>query len=155
MIGAPRGRAGGKLPVGGRVHRAHPAPVEGECPALELPQPAAALIVIKVAPADDDVLRLRGMGAVVGDGVNLTLRRIALDDEQRVRDRVHRGLEVGHDAWQPGDVLIRSAAEHLAVIIDGVVVIERAQLHEIAAVAGAAIPRARAPAGPASVQQLL
>ena len=105
----------------------------------ELPDAAATLVTIEVSAADHDFARIRRMGAVIGGGVQLALRTIALDNKECVCDRVHGSGERAHHLGQPGDVLVRPATEHRAVIIDRIIVVERADEGEIPAVAGAAI----------------
>ena len=95
--------------------------------------------MIKIAAADQDVARLRRMGAVVGERVQLPLRLLAGDAEQCVADGMHGGREVSEHPREPRHVRIRGAAEHRPMIIDRVIVIEAAQPGEITAVAGPAV----------------
>ena len=103
------------------------------------PYAVAALVAIQIPSADDDFLRIRCGRPVIRLGINLTLGRIAIDHEQRIGNAVDCGLKALKHIWQPSHKIVHRSAEHIAVIVDRVIVIEAAQQRIVAPVASPAV----------------
>ncbi|MNH42755.1 hypothetical protein D3C79_1045200 [compost metagenome] len=64
---------------------------------------------------------------MVGQHHQFAFGLITIDQEEHVRDDVRGSFPVGKHAGQPGDILVGRSAEHRAMIVNRVVVVEAAQ----------------------------
>src|SRR5690606_35669327 len=113
-----------ELLVGGLVHRAHVAAVEGGGAKDDAPVATALFVAVEVAARGGDLHGVFAPGAMVGLGVDLALGAVAFNDEQRIADAVHGDLVVGavlrHQVHEPlrGPVVYTSAILHGTLVVD-------------------------------------
>ena len=118
----------------------HTGPVGHDRPLDDLPCVIALLVLVEIAPADDDVdISISCAERVCRDGVDLALGDVAADGEVHGGDVVLHRPDVRAGGGERAEEVVDAPRRELAVGVDGVVVVELPQLREIAAIDGAAV----------------